>query len=82
VREFVHGVGHLKVAVVGLPTFDRDDRHVVGTSGVVAIATGIIVAPALPPSSRQVPDLAGEAPCQGSARSGAEGREGRRPQCP
>jgi hypothetical protein len=31
----------------------------------------------LPPSSRQVPDLAGEGRCQGSARSDAEGRDRR-----
>jgi hypothetical protein len=36
----------------------------------------------LSPSPRQVPDLAGEARCQGSARSEAQGREGPRPERP
>ena len=57
-------------ATRGIPAAAVDVRYLSAGSG---LTTGLIS------SSRQVPDLAGEARCQGSARSGAEGREGRRP---
>jgi hypothetical protein len=51
----------------------KDDHHLLVKHGRPETASVPL------PSSRQVPDLAEEARCQGSARSEAEGRGGRRP---